>query len=265
MSGETRIEKILNAFIEGRKRPVRVERDFAAGVMSSIHSWENEKEKEEGKRSTPRPGRLSRTGIPFLSRAWPDFRLRPGLALAFSALMFISVSGLVYFAARQPLEIPAQDTTRIKGDGFRLGFLLKRAGEVRPALRGGKYLPGDLLQAVYSAPVQGRIHLFSIDGAGIADCYSCNARDSVFPPGQDRPLSYALELDASPGREIFVGFWSERALPSTSLMESLLAAWKAVGPDPVKFEEALRSRLPAGCEASVFPILKKEIPIHETH
>lgn len=259
MNGETRIERIMQAFLEGRKGTVRADEDFSSRVMDSVRQWE--KEKEEERRRAPGAGRPRRGSpgfrLPF--RDWLDAWRRPVPRLAFSALLAAAVSALVYFADR-PGPVPVPDSTRLKGEGFRLGFLLKREGRVAPAVPGTEYRPGDLLQAVYSAPAPGRVHLFSIDAGGLISCFSCASGDTLFPPAQARPLAFALELDASPKAETFAGFWSERPTPSAEVLRLIRAAWESGGRDLGKLEEALDARLPAGLQASLFTVRKKESP-----
>lgn len=257
-------EKELQSFLAGRKSGAKADADFSSRVMASVRDWEREKLKEgvaerglRAKQPGPGPGLSWFPGFLF-----PFGRRQPVLGMAFSFLLLLSVSGLVYLGVG-PLGKPdAPDITRIKGEGFRLGFLLKREGSLAPAVPGMEFLPGDLLQAVYSAPARGRFHLFSLDAGGDILCFSCASVDTWLPAGQDRPLSYALELDASPKREVFAGFWSETPVSSGEVSAMLSAAWKAAGHDLAKLPEALRPRLSRGLEVSIFPIRKKESTRH---
>lgn len=270
MSGgrdDSGLDKLMQAYLASRRSSTKADADFTGQVMASVQDWERESSqsgaagKERQARTSGRPWFKSLL-IPFgKPAAWP----RPAIGMAFSLLLMLSFSGLLYLGLGPHGRPEAPDITRIKGEGFRLGFQLKRDGRLTPAIPGMDFLPGDLLQAVYSAPVRGRFHLFSIDESGDIHCFSCATPDTLLPAGQDRPLSYALELDASTGQEAFAGFWSEGPVSSHAVNAMIRDAWKAAGHDLALLPETLRHRLSPGLAASVFPIRKKETTTHGIH
>lgn len=272
MSGgrdDSELEKLMQSYLATRRSSAKADADFTGRVMASVRVWERESSLPGASgrvRHTRTPGRPWFTAFPFpfpfgKLGAWP----RPALGMALSLLLLLSFSGLLYLRLGPHGKPEAPDITRIKGQGFRLGFLLKRDGRLTPALPGMDFQKGDLLQAVYSAPAKGRFHLFSIDETGDIRCFSCATPDTLLPAGQDRPLSYALELDASTGQEAFAGFWSERPVSSEAVSALIRDAWKAAGHDLASLPETLRHRLSPGLAASVFPIRKKETTTHDIH
>jgi hypothetical protein len=270
MSGgrdDSGLEKLMQSYLASRRSSAKADADFTGRVMASVQDWERELSQPGAagrERQARTPGRPWFTGLLFpfgKPAAWP----RPVLGMAFSLLLLVSFSGLVYLGLGPHGTPEAPDITRIKGEGFRLGFQLKRDGRLTPAIPGMDFLPGDLLQAVYSAPARGRFHLFSIDESGDIHCFSCATPDTLLPAGRDRPLSYALELDASTGQEAFAGFWSESPISSDAVSAMMREAWKAAGHDLASLPGTLRHRLSPGLEASVFPIRKKETTPHGIH
>jgi hypothetical protein len=147
--------------------------------------------------------------------------------------------------------------TRIKGEAFRVGYLLKRGARIAPAVSGEGFRPGDRLQAVYSAESAGYIRFYSLDASGRIECLSCAGPDSLSPAGQDKTFPFALELDDDPADEALVGIWTPAPAKAADQEPWLRAAWGRSLGDVSGLEEALAKGAPAGSRVSYFLLRKK--------
>lgn len=192
--------------------------------------------------------------------AWPGwmktlFSSRP--VLAFATLALAAALAIRYFPAGPGT---GKADTRIKGQGFRVGYLLKRGDSILPAKSGEWYRPGDRLQAVYSADRSGFIRFFSLDASGRIECLSCAGADSVLPAGQDKTFPFALELDADPADEALLGIWTPSPSDTLALEAWLREAWGRGGRELSGLEQVLPKSAPSGSRIAFFLLRKKARP-----
>lgn len=240
-------EKAWLDFLAQRKKTPAPDPDFTRRVMAAVRARESQGIAHRTPR-TPLPDRIADV----LRSFWN----RPRLAMALAtALMLAAVS---VYVTDQRISAPSiLDVTRIKGGGFGLGFLLKRGKTIAPAVPGALYLPGDRLQAVYSSPSEGYLHMFSLDDSGNVICFSCQAGNLRLPPGQEKTLDFALELDGSHQSEAMVGFWTRESVPSGSFEARLRLAWKRAGHDYSALRSILIKGMPEETKVVIFPIKKR--------
>src|SRR2546423_1392159 len=141
-----------SAWLEERKRPAPPDPEFTRRVMESVRA--------EARRTSGNPS-AHRSANRFAE--WFRTLLSPRPVLAFAALALAAALSIRYFPAGPGTE---SGGTRIKGQGFRVGYLLKRGASILPARSGERFGPGDRLQAVYSADRSGFIRFFSLDASG---------------------------------------------------------------------------------------------------
>lgn len=251
------LDREWSAWLEDRRRPAPPDPEFTRRVMESIRA---ETRLATGNRPAIPSGKTGRwASAPRARPAWPE-RIRgffsPRPALAFATLALAAALAIRFLPAGPG---PAGDGTRIKGGGFRVGYLLKRGANILPARSGGYYRAGDRLQAVYSADRTGYIRFFSLDAAGRIECLSCSGADSASPAGQDKTFPFALELDSDPADEALVGIWTP-APSDTLALRSWLRGTLPSGRDLSGLGRVLSAGAPPGCRVSVFLLRKKARP-----
>lgn len=252
-------EKAWMDFMAERKKMPDPDPEFTERVMASVRAQAVLRQARPTAPARPAKRR------PFLS-AWDmgGLLLRwnpPRAAMAMASLLLLAGVSL-YVTGQRASGTGRSDVTRIKGDGFKLGFLLKRGAVIAPAVSGEVYLPGDKLQAVYSADAPGHIHLFSLDERSGIICFSCQGGDPELPAGQGKTLPFALELDGSILAEAMVGFWIPNregaGRVSTDSMQSMLSdAWKRSHHDFSALQALLSAETAEGTRAVVFQIKKR--------
>lgn len=252
-------EKAWMDYLEERKKIPAPDPEFTKRVMDSVRA---QAVAQEARRTIPAGPSTRRT---FLS-AW-DPRVLLGMwnppraAMAMASLLLLAGASL-YVAGHRVSGTGGTDVTRIKGDGFQLGFLLKRGAVIAPAVSGEVYFPGDKLQAVYSADAPGHLRLFSLDERGGIICFSCQGGDPELPAGQGKTLPFALELDGSILAEAMVGFWipsrdTARPASADSMHSILSGAWKLAHHDFSVLQVLLAAQTAGGRRAAVFQIKKR--------
>ncbi|MBW8890034.1 MAG: hypothetical protein JF616_19945 [Fibrobacteres bacterium] len=240
------LDREWSAWLEERKRPAPPDPEFTRRVMESL-----------------RAGARTQTQTRSQTRArptWPGWvrtLLSPRPALAFATLALAAALAIRYFPAGAGMD---REATRIKGEGFRIGYLLKRGASILPAKSGGWYRPGDRLQAFYSADRSGFIRFFSLDANGRIGCLSCAGADSISPAGQDKTFPFALELDADPADEALVGIWTPSPSDTLALEAWLRGAWGRSARHLPGLERVLSDGAPSGSRVSFFLLRKKVRP-----
>ena len=243
------VDKAWTDFLSERQKPMAPDPEFTRKVMAEV-----------GAQAVARNGSAGGARQPLwqgLREGWRRIWERPVAGLAMASLLVLAGGVALYVSADRPPAAAGPDVTRIKGGGFKLGFLLKRGGAITPAEPGAVYLPGDRLQAIYSSPAAGHIQLFSLDEAGNIACLSCRDGNPELPAGQGKPLAYALELDGSAAAEAMVGFWGPQAVPGSSVEAGLRGAWERSGHDFPRLQSILTAESPRGSAATVFLIHKR--------
>jgi hypothetical protein len=235
------LDREWSAWLEERKRPAPPDPGFTRRVMEAVRA------------ELPR----GRAAVPPARSAWPGWirgLLSPRPALAFATLALAAGLAIRYFPGG-----PGQDRagTRIKGEAFRVGYLLKRGDRIAPARSGEGYGPGDRLQAIYSSDRAGYIRFFSLDASGRIECLSCSGADSLWPAGQAKAFPFALELDADPADEALVGIWTPAPSNAPDLETWLRGAWARSSGGLSGLEAALSISAPASSRLSIFLLRKK--------
>jgi hypothetical protein len=108
----------------------------------------------------------------------------------------------------------APDENRTKG-GFALSpFVVHTEGERAPALHAGEPLhPGDRVQFLYSGTQSGYLAVVAVDATGAVSVYYPPAMSTAeVTAGRNVPLSSAVELDDTLGREVIVGVRCEQPI-----------------------------------------------------
>lgn len=255
-------EKALMDFLAERRKKPAPDPEFTKRVMISVRA---QAVVQEERRTIPSRPPTRRPFWPFLT-AWDPRGLSgmwnpPRAAMAMASLLLLAGASLYVTGHRVPGP-GRTDVTRIKGDGFQLGFLLKRGAVIAPAVSGEVYFPGDKLQAVYSAEAPGHLHLFSLDERGGILCFSCQGGDPELPAGQGKTLPFALELDGSILAEAMVGFWipsreAARHASADSIRSMLSDAWKLAHHDFTVLQGLLAAETAGGKRTAVFQIKKR--------
>jgi hypothetical protein len=240
-----------SAWLEDRKRPAPPDPEFTRRVMESVRAAARTAS------ANPSVAQRARPAGPAWIRAW----LSPRPVLAFATMALAAALAIRYFPAG-PGPGPGQyrEATRIKGEGFRIGYLLKRGTSILPAVSGDRFRAGDRLQAVYSANRSGFIRFFSLDATGRIECLSCTGVDSLSPAGQDKTFPFALELDADPSDEALVGIWTPSPSDTLALEAWLRGAWSRSGQDLSGLERVLSHSAPPESRVAFFLMRKKVRP-----
>ena len=243
------LDREWSAWLAERKRPAPPDPEFTRRVMESVRA--------EAGRGTASPRFKIGGWAPALRAlsAWPRsirLLLAPRPILALATLALAAGVAVQFFPAE-----PDPQGIRIKGEGFRIGYLLKRGNRIAPARSGAGFGPGDRLQAIYSSDRAGYIRFFSLDASGRIDCLSCSGADSISPAGQDKPFPFALELDADPADEALVGIWTPAPVDARGTEAWLARAWDLSGQEFSGLERALSRTTPSGSRVSFF-LLRKQ-------
>jgi len=261
------LDREWSAWLEERKRPAPHDPEFTRRVMAAVRS---EAHAKAGNPSAEPAGNPSvnpsgnPTGKPGGSIAWQRARpawpewirglLSPRPALAFASLALASVLAIRYLPSALRTDA---ESVRIKGESFRIGYLLKRGERILPARSGEAYLPGDRLQALYSADRAGYIRFFSVDASGRIECLSCTGNGSLSPAGQEKTFPFALELDADPADEALVGVWTPAPSDPQGVESWLRGAWERSGRKLPDLQRDLSAGAPSGSRLSFFLLRKK--------
>jgi len=245
------IEREWSAWLEERKRPAAPDPEFTRRVMEAVRA---EARRSPASRPDRRRGSApAAAGSDWLARLRALLAPRP--SLAFAALALAAVLAGLHFV---PGARSGSEGTRIKGGDFRIAYLLKRGAGIAPAANGDRYRAGDRLQAVYSSDRAGHIRLYSLGASGRIACLSCGgSADGAAPPGQEKILPYALELDGDPQDEALVGIWTAAPLPPALAESRLRAGWERCGGELPRLEAALSDGASPGMRITVFLLRKK--------
>ncbi|WP_437730772.1 DUF4384 domain-containing protein [Sorangium sp. So ce1335] len=143
---------------------------------------------------------------------------------------------------------PAEQGTRTKGAGGRIGFYVARGEVVSPGGPGEVVHPDDRLQFTYSAAEAGYFALLSVDGAGKGSIYY-PAGDVAAPiqPGEGVPLPSSVVLDGTLGAEVLYGLFCDAPVA----LEPLRAALESAPERPPA---------PAGCRVDRVSLDKRAAP-----
>lgn len=249
------IEREWSAWLEERKRPAAPDPEFTRRVMEAVRA---EARRSPASRPDRRRGSASAAaGSDWLARIRALLAPRPALAFAVMALAAV-LAGLHFAPGARS---GGEEGTRIKGGEFRIAYLLKRGAGIAPAANGGRYRAGDRLQAVYSSDREGHIRLYSLDASGRIACLSCEGdANGAAPPGQDKILPYALELDGDTRDEALVGIWTASTLPPALAESRLRAGWERCGGELSRLEAALSASASPGMRITVF-LLRKRVSL----
>jgi len=233
-----------SAWLEERRRPAPPDPEFTRRVMESVRAAARTAS------ANPSVAQRARPTWP----VWIRTLLSPRPVLAFATLALAASLAIRYFPAGPG---PDRVATRIKGEGFRIGYLLKRGASILPARSGEWFRAGDRLQAIYSADRSGFIRFFSLDATGRIECLSCSGADSLSPAGQDKTFPFALELDADPADEALLGIWMPALSDTLALEAWLRGAWGRSGRDLSGLERVLSQNAPSGSRVAFFLMRKK--------
>ncbi len=244
-------EEIWNDFLTERKKTPSVDSAFTQRVMASVRALEYAAKSAQKTNKTGSENSL----VNFLDRVTNSFGYKPMLAFA-SLMFFVGIITLLQIQNRKDISVIAE-TTRIKGENFKLGFLLKRGATIGKAVTGDFFQPGDKLQAIYSASSQGYLHLLSLDQSGKIECFSCQDKASPLLAGQEKTLDFALELDTSALSEIMIGYWSPQFIPYSVIESKIHQALQASGFRPSEIGSRLSKQLRNGEKVSLFILNKK--------
>ena len=138
------------------------------------------------------------------ARVFPWPRIVGGLAVAAALLLFL---------AYRP---PADDGTRTKGGGEKLGFYVSHDGAVRLGGMDERVNPGDGLRFVVTTPAPRYVAVLSLDGLHHASVYF----DSHAPIASG-PLPESTTLDDALGDETIYGVFCPNAFDAQALRREL--------------------------------------------
>jgi hypothetical protein len=122
----------------------------------------------------------------------------------------------------------AGDDTRVKG-GERVGFYIERDGVVNAGVDGDVVHPGDRVRFTITTRAPAYVAIASLDDEGRSFVYYPEtASANEIPAGTDLPMSDAIELDDTLGRERVFAFFCDRAVDSTAVRAALAAKGPAL-------------------------------------
>lgn len=142
------------------------------------------------------------------------FALAAGVLLA----LFVGRSLLDSSGAEQP-QPPRVAATRTKGQAHLTLYV--RRGERVFTFAGESLHPGDGLAFAYTAPQDGHVALFDLDGTEAACIYPENGTTAPAPAGVDVELDVAVELDGSASQESIVAVFCETPQSTSNLAAAL--------------------------------------------
>lgn len=121
--------------------------------------------------------------------------------------------------------------TRAKGGRATLGWVVRRGERVFAGHPDQRLRPGDALRftvssrepvyvAVFGIDASGRLSVFHSDGEGMAKVEA----------GREQPLPMAIELDATPGKDVVYGVFCANAMPLSQVKQAIESAPAAPAP-----------------------------------
>jgi hypothetical protein len=113
--------------------------------------------------------------------------------------------------------------TRIKGDGWHLGFYVSHAGVVREGSPGEHVEPGDALRFTVASREAKYVAVLSVDGAKRASTYypASGAQAPREEPGAAAALPLSTVLDDTLGDETIYGVGCEHPFDVEALRQAL--------------------------------------------
>jgi len=109
------------------------------------------------------------------------------------------------------------DDIQIKGEGVALIIHLATSGETSQRLGDGDSVkPGDRIRFEVDAPKAGYVAIFGVDGSGKVTLYYPDGPTAAKYDPEDRLMPGAIQLDATPGDERFMLFYSPRPFATTT-------------------------------------------------
>jgi hypothetical protein len=185
-----------------------------------------------------------------VSRARAAAAGRPSLRLvtAWATSLAAAAALLVWIGGGSGLFAPAElaPGTRIKG-AERIGFFVRRDGQVFEGADEQRVRPRDQLRFVVSMSAARHVAILSRDAAGIASIYypTAGLHGRLLAPAQSGPLDSAVELDDTLGREQLFGIFC----PNPFELEPLRA----------QLEREAKFSAPEGCRVDRVELIK-ELP-----
>jgi hypothetical protein len=147
--------------------------------------------------------------------AWWRF-LVPAGALAAAAAVF-----LIFFRKAGETPKPGDDVI-LKGDGVALIIHLATSGQSQQLGDGDNVKPGDRIRFEVDAAKPGYVAIFGVDGTGKVTLYYPDGPNAAKYNPEDRLMPGAIQLDATPGDERFMLFYSPRPFSTTTTNPSEL-------------------------------------------
>lgn len=140
--------------------------------------------------------------------AWWRF-LVPAGALAAAAAVF-----LIFF--RRGDAPKHDDDITLKGDGVALIIHLATTGQSQQLGDGDNVKPGDRIRFEVDAAKPGYVAIFGVDGSGKVTLYYPDGPQAAKYDPEDRLMPGAIQLDATPGDERFMLFYSPKPFSTTT-------------------------------------------------
>jgi hypothetical protein len=109
-----------------------------------------------------------------------------------------------------------EDDIQIKGEGVALIIHLATSGQSQQLGDGDTVKPGDRIRFEVDAPKPGYVAIFGVDGSGKVTLYYPEGPTAAKYDPEDRLMPGALQLDATPGDERFMLFYSPKPFATTT-------------------------------------------------
>lgn len=198
---------------------------------------------------TPDARWWARPPEPRRARRVVETRWRVRARLGAGALTLAAAAALVFTLRAKPVTSRAKpmtsiDDTRIKGGGFMLELVARRAdGRVEPVFEGSVLHPNDAVRFVVTAPEPGQLAVVGLDAAGQVSIYSPAAPTTTGP----HELPGSIVLDDTLGTERFVALLCRELLDDATLRRAAKGG-------------AMTPSLPGSCRQTSLTIRKAPTP-----
>jgi hypothetical protein len=147
--------------------------------------------------------------------AWWRWLVPAGALAAAAAILLV-------FLRRNDSPPTLDEDIQFKGDGVALIIHLATSGQSQLLDDGDLVKPGDRIRFEIDAPKPGYVAIFGVDGSGKLTLYYPEGAEAAKYDPENRLMPGAIELDATPGDERFMVFYSDKPFATTTTNPSAL-------------------------------------------
>jgi hypothetical protein len=146
---------------------------------------------------------------PEKSPAWWRWLVPAGALAAAAAILLV-------FLRRDDSPPTLDEDIQFKGDGVALIIHLATSGQSQLLDDGDLVKPGDRIRFEVDAPKPGYVAIFGLDGSGKLTLYYPEGEQAAKYDPENRLVPGAIELDATPGDELFMVYYSDKPFATTT-------------------------------------------------